>query len=208
MDFRNRTFLASLATMLGVVIVAGLGIVAISAQQGPPPGRGPGGMGGPGGRGPGMFGGPQERGPMAGMMMRGLAQLNLTDDQKTQIKSAHESNKENTQAIAKRMIAAREALGDAATAEKIDEADIRAKAGALGAVEADAALLRATVHAQVFALLTPEQQAKARQLRAERKDHVKQMLGGGMGRGMGRGIGRGGRGPGGPSGIGGIGGWF
>ena len=201
MDFKNRTFLSSLAATLGVIIVAGLGIVAIVAQQGPPPGRGPDGQGGPGGRGPGMMGrGPG--GPMAGMMMRGLGQLDLTDQQKADVKKVMESNRDVTKGIAARMIAAREALGDAVTVDgKIDEADIRAKATALGLVEADAAILRANVHAQVFALLTPEQQAKARQLRAEGKGHMKQMLGRGMGRGMGRG-------PGGPRGMGSIGGWF
>lgn len=201
MDFKNRTFLSSLAATLGVVIVAGLGIVAIVAQQGPPPGRGPDGQGGPGGRGPGMgMMGRGPGGPMAGMMMRGLGQLDLTDQQKADIKKVMESNRDAAKAIAGRMIAAREALGDTATADTINEADIRAKATALGLVEADAALLRAKAHAQVFALLTPEQQAKAKQLRTEGKGHMKQMLG----RGMGRGMGRGGRGPGG----GGLGNWF
>ncbi|MCX6537624.1 MAG: Spy/CpxP family protein refolding chaperone [Acidobacteria bacterium] len=191
MDFKNRTFLASLAATFGVVIVAGLGIVALGAQQGPPPGRGPGA------RGPGMFGaGP--RGPMAGMMRRGLAQLNLTDDQKTRIKSTLESNRDATQAIAKRMIAAREALGDAVTADTIVEADIRAKAAAVAVVEADAAVLRANVRAQVFALLTPEQVAKAKQLRAVGNGRIKQFLG--------RMLGRDGRG--GPGGPGRVGGWF
>jgi protein CpxP len=201
MDFKNRTFLASLATTLGVVMVAGLGFVALGAQQGPGQGRGVGGPGHPGGQRPGMFAGRGGRGPMAMMMMRGLRQLNLTDDQKTQIKQIRESNKEGTQAIAKRMIAAREALGDVATADTVVESDIRAKAVDVAAVEIDAALLRAKVHAQVFALLTPEQKAKAKELRAEGKGRMQKMLG----RGMGRGMGRGGRGPG---GVGGIGGWF
>ena len=202
MNFKYRTFFASLAATLGVVIVAGLGVVAIGAQQGPPPGRGPGGQGGPGGRGQGMFGrGPG--GPMAGMMMRGLAQLNLTDAQKTQLKEVREANKEATQALAKRMIAAREAMGDAVTADTVVEADIRAKAADVAAAEVDAALLRAKVHAQVFALLTPEQRAKAKELRVEGKGHMKQMLGRMLGRG-----GRGGRGPGGPMGMRGFGGWF
>jgi Spy/CpxP family protein refolding chaperone len=213
MDFKNRTFLASLAATLGVVIVAGLGIVALGAQQGPPPGRGPGGSGGqgmhsggmfdgpggPGGQGPGMFRGQGGRGPMAGMMMRGLGQLDLTDAQKTQVRAAHESNREATRAIATRMIAAREALDDAVTADTVDKDAIHAAAAAVATVELDAALLRAKVHAQVFGVLTPEQQAKARQLRADGKGQMKQM----MGRG-----GRAGRGPGGMGRSGGIGGWF
>ena len=223
MDFKNRTFFASLAAALGVVIVAGLGIVALGAQQGPPPGRGPGGQGGPGmhgggmfggpggpgGQGPGMRGGPGGRGPMAGMMMRDLGQLDLTDDQKAQIKAVHESesNKAANQDIAKKMIAAREALDSAVTADPFDEGTIRAAAVEVAKIEADAAVLRAQVHATVFGLLTPEQKAKAKQLRGQAKLRMDQMGGPGMGRGMGRG----GRGPGGPEGRNDrevVGGWF
>ena len=140
-----------------------------------------------------MFGmGPGGRGPMGGMILRGLAQLNLTADQKTQIKAIAESHKADRKALADRMIAARGALRDAITADKVDEAAIRAKAADVAAIDADAAVLDAQVHAQVFALLTPDQQAKAKQLEADAKNH------------MGRGPGRGGRGPGrGP----GRGGW-
>jgi Spy/CpxP family protein refolding chaperone len=145
---------------------------------------------------------------MGGMMMRGLGKLDLTADQKAKVKEVMAANREATQAVAKRMMAAREALGDAATADAIDEAAIRAKAGEIAAAEVDAALLRAKIHSQVFGLLTPDQQAKARQLRSEGKGQMKGM----MGRGM-RG-GRGGRGPGGPGkqvwpdGLGGFGTWF
>lgn len=187
MNFKNRTLLASLATTLGVVMVAALGLVALRAQQGPPQGRGPGGPGGQGGRGFGMFGpGPGGRGgPMAGLMMHGLGQLDLTEEQKAKIKAIVEENRPATQEIAKKMIAAREALGDAITADPVDKALIGEKAKAVAAVELESALLRADVHGKVFGVLTPEQQAKARQLRAEAKERP------------GRGMGRGGRGPGG-----------
>jgi periplasmic protein CpxP/Spy len=141
---------------------------------------------------------------MAMMMMRGLRQLNLTDGQKTQIKGVLKANAPKTQDIAKEWIAAREALGDAITADGADQGAISAKAAAVAAIELRGALLRADVHKQVLALLTPEQRAKAKELRAEGKGRLKQMLGRGMRRGMGRGW----RGPGGPGGPGGIGSWF
>jgi protein CpxP len=84
-----------------------------------------------------------------------------------------QSHRDAFKAIADRAIAAREALGDAVTADTFDESAIRAKAGEVAAVELDVALLRAKVYAEVFALLTPEQQAKAKQLRAEGKGRIK-----------------------------------
>jgi hypothetical protein len=42
-------------------------------------------------------------------------------------------------------------------------------------VEADAAVLRAKVHAAVFQVLTPEQQEKAKSLRAEREKNRAEM---------------------------------
>lgn len=187
MDFKKRTLLASVATTLGVVMVAALGIVALRAQQGPPPGRGPGG---PGGRGQGMFG-PGPGGPMAGMMLRGLGQLDLTDDQKAKIKEIHEANRDAAQAIGTKLVAAHEALNDAVTADPVDKGVIGEKAAVVAAVELEAALARADVHEKVFGVLTPEQKAKAKQLRAEARDRAEQMIGRGMGRGMGGGMGRG-----------------
>ncbi|MEI6669912.1 MAG: Spy/CpxP family protein refolding chaperone [Acidobacteriota bacterium] len=198
MDFKNRTFLASLAATAGVVLVAGLGIVALGAQQGPPPGAGPGGQRGPGMHGRGMFGGPGGPGRMGQMMGRGMAQLNLTAAQKADVKKLRQASREATQAIGKRMVAAREALGDAVTADKADEATIRLKAAEVAAVELDAALLRAKMHEQMFALLTPEQRAKAAELRAGGKARFDQMQEKRRGRG----------GPGGPGGKGGKGGWL
>ena len=191
MSFKHGKVLNGLALTLGLVIVAGLGIVAVGARQGPPPGRGPGGAGGRGMGMAGPLGGPRGLmgGPMGGMMLPGLGQLNLTDAQKEQVRTAVQSHRDAFRAIADRAVAAREALDDAVTADTFDESAIRAKAGEVAAVDLDSALLRARVHAEVFALLTPEQQAKAKQLRAEGKGRVKQMRGRMLDR-----AGRGGRG--------------
>ena len=64
------------------------------------------------------------------------------------------------------MQAAREALHAVVTADTFDEAAIRLKSADVAAVEADGAVLRAKVHAEVWALLTPEQQQKAKTLQA------------------------------------------
>jgi Spy/CpxP family protein refolding chaperone len=68
---------------------------------------------------------------------------------------------------------ARKALDEAITADTLDEGAIRARAADVGAVEADAAVLRAKLHAAVFAVLTPEQQTKAKELRGTMENRMR-----------------------------------
>jgi periplasmic protein CpxP/Spy len=193
---KNRYF-GVLGVGVGVMVVAALTVVALSAQQGPPPGRGPGGPGGPGF---GMMGGPG--GPFGrGMIVQGLRQLNLTDDQKAQVKAIMQKHQPDEKALAEKGRPLRDALHAAVTADTFNADDIRAKALAVAAVEADAAVLRAQIHAEVFAVLTPDQQAQAKQLQAAAKARGgRGMMGWG---GRGRGPGRGGFG-----GFRGFGGWI
>jgi len=196
MSLMKNKYVGVLGVVAGVAMVAALTAVALGAQQGPPPGRGPGGQGGHGGPGFGMMGrGPG--GPMGGMIMQGLRQLNLTEEQKTQVKAVMDANKDALQAIGKQMQEAQVALGDAATADQPNEQAIRDAAAAVGKLQGDLAVLRSQIHTKVFALLTPDQQAQAKQFRADAKSR------GGQGRGM---MGRGGRGRG--PGRGGFLGWL
>jgi Spy/CpxP family protein refolding chaperone len=55
------------------------------------------------------------------------------------------------------------------TAAQFDEQAVRTRAAELATLTADAAVLRAKVHSEVFAVLTPEQQAKAAELKAQRQ---------------------------------------
>jgi periplasmic protein CpxP/Spy len=98
-----------------------------------------------------------------------LRQLDLTDEQREQIRSIREQNREAARAVGQKLMTARQGLRDAATAETMDEAAIRAAAGALATAEAEAAINHARVHAQVWKVLTPEQQAKAKELREQRR---------------------------------------
>ncbi len=149
-------------------------------QAGPGGRRGPGmmaqGMRGPGG--PGMRGGPGG-GPF-GLFGAGLRGLDLTDAQRGQVRAIMESHRDEQKAIGDRMQAARKALHEAIAADALDEGAIRAKAGDVGAVEADAAVLQAKIRAEVFGLLTPEQAAKAKAFRSQMEQRMKD----GRGRGM------------------------
>jgi Spy/CpxP family protein refolding chaperone len=107
------------------------------------------------------------RGFMGGLA--GLGQLGLTDDQRQQIRNAVSSHRDEFKSMADRVRTAREAQQAAIEQVPLNEPQIRAASSELAAAEADAAVLRARVHEQVFSLLTPEQQTKARSLAAERR---------------------------------------
>jgi periplasmic protein CpxP/Spy len=153
-----------LLTAALAVITLGLGGIAL-AQPGEGGGRR--GHGGPGGfgfhrGGPGAAGFP-------------LRQLDLTDAQREQVKAVFDSHKDEFQAIGERMKTARQAQQAAIETQPLDEATIRAKSTDLASVEADAAVLRAKVHAAIFQVLTPEQQEKAKTLKAERQKRGAEM---------------------------------
>ncbi len=150
----TKTWKIVTGAALGLALVAGAG-AAIHAQ-GPGPrgfmGRGPGGPGGPGG-------------PMG--IIPGLRALDLTETQREQIRTAMESHKGEFDAQRQKAEPARKALNAAVMAETFNEATVRQAATDLAAAEADGAVLRAKVFSEVWALLTPEQQTKARELKSQ-----------------------------------------
>lgn len=136
------------ATMM--VLVAGATLAV--AQPGPRRGE----------RGPG--------GSFGAMHVEVLRGLDLSEAQREQVRTIMASHREETQALQQRQQAAMQALQ--ASVEGTDEAAIRQQGEAVGAAIADAAVLRSKVRAEVWAVLTSEQQAKAEQLRAERKTRM------------------------------------
>lgn len=126
-------------------------------RSGPPPGGrfgGPGGRGGPGG----------PLGPFGPMLER----LNLSDAQKDRVKAVVDSRRDEMKAVGDRQRTAHDALDSAVTADTFDEAAIRSRSMELAAVEADMVVLQARVRSEIFQILTPEQQAQAKQFQAER----------------------------------------
>ena len=122
----------------------------------------------------------QPHGPAAGEHrgmhggFAGLGQLGLSDEQRQDVRAIMELHKAERQAIGQRLRDARRAQAEAVMAVPVDEAAVRARSAELAKVEADAAVLRARVHAEVYNVLTPEQQEKAKALRAEREQRREQ----------------------------------
>lgn len=109
-------------------------------------------------------------GPMrAGIEGLPLRALELTDAQREQVRGIMTARQADFKAIGDRLRAAHEAQRAAVTRVPIDENEIRARVTEASTVEADFAILRARIHEQVYQVLTPEQQAKAKTLDAERQ---------------------------------------
>ncbi len=144
-----------------LIAVAVMAVAVADARQpagrfGPRRGFGPGfGMGR-------MAFGPELRG------------LDLTDAQRDQIRTLMRSHDAELRALAERGFTAQRALQAAVTAETVDEAAIRQASAGVAAVEADGAVLRARIHAEVFQVLTPEQQQKARDRRTQMQQRMEE----------------------------------
>ena len=139
----------------GLVVLMAGGAVALLAQggQGRGAGVGPGGPGGPGGRG---F--------AAGFA---LGQLDLSDAQKQQVRAITQRHREQSRATMERVQEAMQAQRAAINAVPVNEAAVRQASAALAAVQADAAVEQARLHADIFSILTVEPQERAKQLEAQ-----------------------------------------
>jgi protein CpxP len=127
--------------------------------------QGPDGDGGKGRRGFRHGGMGMGRG-VDGLPLRGL---DLTDAQREQVRGIVSARQADFKALGERFQAARAAEHAAVTRIPVDENEVRARVTELAAVQADFAVLRARIHEQVYQVLTPEQQAKAKTLQAERQ---------------------------------------
>ena len=160
---KQRGFITAI---VAAVLMTGIAVGVAAQDQ--PQRQGPGvegrrGPGGPGGRlgGPGGFGLP------------GLRVLDLTDAQKEQIRTIQQSHRDDVRAIAERTRTAQRAIDQATHGATVDEAAIRTQSTALAAAIADGAILRAKVNAEIFNVLTAEQQQKLNDFRAQMQERVK-----------------------------------
>jgi periplasmic protein CpxP/Spy len=151
-----RRFRSTIAlTAAAALLAAGLGTAALAQGQ----------EGRRGGRGFGPGGG---RGGFP------LAQLELSDAQREQVRSVMQRHREDMQAVGKRLHEAHAAQRAAVESVPVNEALIRSTSQALATAQTDMALLQARVHNDVWSVLTPDQQAKAKELKAQREARAKE----------------------------------
>lgn len=184
---RAMTMTGSMKAMMGAVALT-MGLAAAAAAQPVPggpggPGGEPGGADGRGGRGgPGGPGGHGGRGGMMGGPLGGLLAvhpdlplpaLNLSDAQREQMRTILQGHRDEGKSLMDRASASMEALRKA-TEGTVDEGAAAQHGQALGTLIAEAAVLRGKVRAEAFAILTPEQQAEANKILAERQQRMQQ----------------------------------
>jgi len=142
-------------------VLASLFAGGVAFAQGPGPGRrGPGGFGGPGPGGPGGPGGLP------------LQALNLSETQQDQIKQLMQQYRQQNQNVGEQLRTAMEAQRNAVETIPVDEALIRSTTQALVDAQTDVAIQQARLRSEIFALLTPDQQAQVRKLQAERNQRA------------------------------------
>ena len=147
------------ATIAGGLLLAATAVVFSQQPQGPSPGPPPGfgfggGLGGPGGpRGPG---GPE--GPPDGMGPFGR-ELNLTDEQKAEIKKINDAFRESTQSLHEQMGARHQGQTDPMSGE-FNEAAFRTAAEARAKIQVELEVAHAKMMSQIAGILTAEQKAQ------------------------------------------------
>ena len=129
-----------------VGIAAGAAVIAVAGLLA---GRAAGGVL-PGGGGGGPF----------GHFSRIAKALDLTDDQKTQIKTVLRAHETEIETQLQAGSQARHSLYDAVQAQPLDEGLIRSRAAELGRVHGDGAVLLAKIRAEIDPILTDAQKAK------------------------------------------------
>lgn len=118
------------------------------------------------------FGGFRGRGPGAGIGPRAglpLGQLDLTDTQREQVRQLTRQHREQTRPFMDQLRKAQDAQRQAIETLPLDEGRIRAAAQELARAQADLAVQHARLRSEIYALLTPDQQQRLQQLRAQRQ---------------------------------------
>lgn len=99
--------------------------------------------------------------PERGHLLQRIAQkLNLTDDQKSQIKAVWSGEKDTLKSLVGQLHDARKNLRAAIHADNASEAAVRAAAAKVAGVEADLAVERMKLYGKIAPILTEEQRRK------------------------------------------------
>ncbi|MGH7993188.1 MAG: Spy/CpxP family protein refolding chaperone [Limisphaerales bacterium] len=111
--------------------------------------------------------------PAHGRFFQRIAQrLNLTDDQKAQIKTILRSEKDTLKPLLGQLHSARENLRAAIRAGDANETTVRAAAAGVAAVEADLAVERMKIYGKIAPILTDEQRRQISELQQNADNFV------------------------------------
>lgn len=139
-------------------------------------------------KGSGEFGGRRGGPHMAMMFLRGL---DLTDEQKAKVREITEASRTNIEPLAQQMRDGHQKLAALGTDGSFDQAKVEALAAEQSALMGKMIVEKEKTKAQIFAILSDEQKAKAAELMKNRPERGKghKGFGGGFGGHFGRGSG-------------------
>lgn len=146
-------------TVAAVALAGVLSVAALAEAQGPRPG------------GPGRGFGFGPRGALAGLP---VGSLNLTQAQQDLIRDIRERHRTEMRQVEAKLRAARLAQQKALNAIPADESAIRTATLAAAEVEAEIAVQQARLRGEIYAALTPEQQAQVTKTLAEREQRMQE----------------------------------
>jgi Spy/CpxP family protein refolding chaperone len=110
---------------------------------------------------------------MLGPLM--LERLDLSSDQRDRVKQILDSHRDEQRALGDRAMKAHQALQDAVSGGTFDESTVRSRAADVAAVEADEAVAQARVVAEVYQILTADQQTRLKEFQAKAKERQAEM---------------------------------
>ena len=103
-----------------------------------------------------------------------LGELQLSDDQKAQIKSIFASDRETIRALHREMREKQKSLMEVSRSHPFDEGRVRFEAQELANVQAEMMVVRARLANKALSILTEEQKARLNELQEERRQRFKE----------------------------------
>lgn len=110
------------------------------------------------------------------ILQRIAEKLNLSDDQRTQIKTALQGEQDVLKGLFTRLHETRKGLREAIHASGADERSVRAASAKVAAVEADLAVERLKLHGKISPILTDEQREKVTEMETHVDEFVDQLI--------------------------------
>ncbi|PYT12771.1 MAG: hypothetical protein DMF51_12400 [Acidobacteria bacterium] len=112
-----------------------------------------------------------------GRLLHVLSGLDLTDDQKTQIKAILKDEGPRIEPLADQVIRTKKALFDAVHTQQFDEPAVRSAAATAASAETEMAVERARTVSRLRGLLTPDQQAQIETIRRGFEERIEKRIG-------------------------------
>jgi Spy/CpxP family protein refolding chaperone len=98
-----------------------------------------------------------------GLLAELVSRVDLTPAQRTEIRAILGAHRDQVATLVDRERAARAALRESIQQSQVDDAAVRSASAKVAVVDADLAIERASIFAEVSAVLTPEQRVRARE---------------------------------------------